>query len=277
MERSPDATDSSEIWLLDWQTGGATQLTNKGYARDPAFSPNGEWVTFVSDLPRGAINVWAVRTDGSGLRRLTEGDGALEAESPAFSANGRWVAFTAEGPTGQREIDRVASSGGHRRALVRLAGKASAADPVYSPNGSRLAWVEWRESSPGLPHIYGGRPDGSQARRLTAGGQPEFSPDGRSIVFVREGLCQSGKRGSEVEILVLATGRRQPVTSSCGSELESPTFSPDGGWVAYTVRRGARSEIAFSQVPGASSSITPPAGLGAEYPLDANPSWQPLQ
>jgi Tol biopolymer transport system component len=277
VERSPNATNSSEIWLLDWHTGGATQLTNKGYARDPAFSPSGEWVAFVSDLPRGFINVWAIRADGSGLRRLTKGHGVLEADSPGFSANGRWVAFTAEGTKRQREIDRVASSGGHRRVLVRPGGKVSAVGPAYSPDGRHLAWIEWRESPPGVPHLYVGRPDGSHARRLTAGSEPEFSPDGRSIVFVREGLCQTGRRGSEIDILNLGTDRSHSVTSSCGSEFDSPTFSPDGGWIAYTVRRGARSEIAFSQVPGVSSSVTPPAALGAEYPLDANPSWQPVQ
>lgn len=276
VQRSPDANESSEIWVLDWQTGAARQLTNRGYNRSPTFSPNGRWIAFVSDIPRGWFNIWAIRPDGSGLRRLTKGWGEHEAEDPAFSANGRWVVFSAESHQGGREIARVALSGGHWRTLIPQRGKVSAFDPSYSSDGRHLVWVEYREVRRALPHIFIGGPSGGGARRLTVGNEPEFSPDGRSIVFLREGRCRNGNRGTEIDTLSLDTGQLRQVKLSCGAELDSPTYSPDGGWIAYTVYSEERSEIAFSLVFGVSSQIAPPAGLGAEFPVDASPSWQPI-
>lgn len=277
VERSPDSNKSSEIWVLDSQTGAARQVTNGGYAREPAFSPDGQWIAFVSDLPRGRLNIWAIRPDGRGLHRLTKGTGELAAESPAFSANGRWVAFQADGRDGPREIERVALSGGHRRLLIPETGKVSAFSPVYSPDGRHLAWVEWRESSRAVSSIYVGDSIGHHGRRLTAGTEPDFSPDGRNIVFRREGQCADGGVGTEIDTLSLETGQLSHVRSSCGVALGSPTYSPDGGWIAYTVYAGERSEIAFSSVPGVPSVITSPVGFGAELPVDADPTWQPLR
>jgi len=276
VQRSPDSDKSSEIWVLDWQTGAARQLTTRGYNRSPAFSPNGHWIAFVSDIPRGWFNIWAIRPDGSGLRRLTKGWGEHGAEDPAFSADGRSVAFTAESHQGGREVARVALSGGHWRTLIPQRGKVSAFDPSYSPDGRHLAWVEYREAPRALPHIFIGNPSGRGTRRLMVGSEPEFSPDGRSIVSLREGRCASGRVGTEIDILSLDTGQLSHVRSSCGDELDSPTYSPDGGWIAYTVYSEERSEIAFSSVFGVSSQIAPPAGLGADLPVDASPSWQPI-
>lgn len=276
VQRSPDSNKSSEIWVLDWQTGAARQLTTRGYNRSPAFSPNGHWIAFVSDIPKGWFNIWAIRPDGSGLRRLTKGWGEHGAEDPAFSADGRSVAFTAESHQGGREVARVALSGGRWRTLIPQRGKMSAFDPSYSPDGRHLAWVEYREAPRALPHIFIGNPSGRGGRRLTAGSEPEFSPDGHSIVFLREGRCGSGRVGTEIDTLSLDTGQLSHVRSSCGDELDSPTYSPDGGWIAYTVYSAERSEIAFSSVFGVSSQIAPPAGLGADLPVDASPSWQPI-
>lgn len=72
--------------------------------------------------------------------------------------------------------------------------------------------------------------------------------------------------GTEIDTLSLDTGQLSHVRSSCGDELDSPTYSPGGGWIAYTVYSEERSEIAFSSVFGASSQIAPPAGLGADLP-----------
>ena len=210
------------------------------------------------------------------MRRLTKGWGELGTEDPTFSANGRWVAFSVESRQGGREIGRVALTGGHWRTLIPQRGKTSAFDPQYSPDGRHLAWVEYREAPKALPHIFIGDTSGRGAQRLTSGVQPEFSPDGRSIVFVRELRCPDGKRGTEIDTLSLDTEQLRQIKLSCGAELVSPTYSPDGGWIAHTIRSVKRSKIAFSPVFGSSSQIAPATGLGSELPVNAEPSWQPI-
>jgi Tol biopolymer transport system component len=250
LQRSADP-DASDIWVLDWQTGVARRLTHLGYNAQPAFSPNGRWVAFRSDASWHAyLNIWAIRTDGTGLHRLTKGKGDLDNESPAFSASGRWVAFFVEHPgRDTTEVDRVALGGGHRQVLVSPGRRGYAIDPSYSPDGLHLAWVQGIEAPKAEPHIYIGNTLGRQARRLTNGVEPEFSPDGRSIVFVWRWWCAKGVVGTEIDTLSLETGTEWHVKASCGFSLDAPTYSPDGTWIAYTVYADQESKLGFCPSP----------------------------
>lgn len=85
--------------------------TGKGYRTlvsgwdniSPSLSPDGNMVTFISDRPDesrpsqvppsgGGYEVWAARTDGSSLRRLTSM--GKFAAAPSFGPDGRWVYFS---------------------------------------------------------------------------------------------------------------------------------------------------------------------------------------
>ncbi len=280
LARSSDA-DSSNIWVLDWRTGEARQLTEQDYASEPAFSPDGEWIAFRSDASwHGYLNIWAVKVDGTELHRLTLGHGDLGAGSPAFSANGHWVAFSAEAPHGEGyEIDRVALTGGHRRVLVPSTRRRSAGSPSYSPDGKHLAWVQGPALLGGKaePHIFVGDAQGRGARRLTNGSSPQFSPDGGSIVFTRERRCRGGLVDSEIAIRSLATNQESHVKQICGADLWAPTYSPDGTWIIYTLFNGSESQLGFVPVPNATPSYQPLPGLGTDLPVDELPSWQPLR
>jgi Tol biopolymer transport system component len=279
VQRSADPS-ASNIWLLDWQTGAARQLTHGDYEAEPAFSPNGRWIAFRSDASwHGYLNIWAIRTDGSGLHRLTKGKGAIAADEPAFSANGRWVAFSAEAPRhGGYEIERVALRGGPRRVLIPGTRRRSAWAPAYSPDGRHLVWVQGPEvgTRKSVPHIFIRNTHGRGTRRLTAGTAPQFSPDGRSIVFLRPFACANGLPGSEIDVLSLDPGQLTHVKESCGLLLRGPTFSPDGTWIAYTIESAEKSALGFAPLPGTMPSFAPLAGLGADLPVDESPSWQPI-
>ena len=254
-------------------------MTHRGYAAAPTFSPNGEWIAFRSDASwHGYLNIWTIRVNGTGLHRLTLGRGDLGADAPAFSANGRWVAFAAESRGGGNEIDRVALSGGHRRVLVPGTSKSSSYGPTYSPDGRHLAWVQSPEVLRGreVAHIYLGNANGRGGHRLTSGSEPQFYPDGRSIVFTRERRCTNGTSGSEIAVVSLDTRQQSLVKQACGVDLYAPTYSPDGAWIAYTIFAGEKSQLGFVPVPGVTPPYTPLSGLGTDLPVDEVPSWQPL-
>lgn len=77
-----------DIYTLD-PAGGRAQAVVRGMGMDtqPVFSPDGEWIAFVSDRS-GAENLWIVRPDGSDPRQVSFGADDTVLTSPTWSPDG---------------------------------------------------------------------------------------------------------------------------------------------------------------------------------------------
>jgi Tol biopolymer transport system component len=63
---------AGEIWLYDAETRTRKNLSiHPANDSFPAWSPDGRWIAFVSDRDDPLGEIYVVRTDGTGLRRLT--------------------------------------------------------------------------------------------------------------------------------------------------------------------------------------------------------------
>lgn len=139
--------------------------------------------------PSDPSKIWLVRSDGTGMRQLTIGPGADE--MPAISPDGKHVVFarTLRDGTpggGKPELYVVDTAGGE---AVRLTEDgAEDVNPVFSPDGRSIAFGHVVTRNNGGVDVIG--VDGSGERRVagTEGAypDPDFSPSGRSIVFVGE-------------------------------------------------------------------------------------------
>ena len=159
-----------------------------------------ELIAFVSDR-EGSDALFVMRSDGSGVRRLT---GDLPAVShPAWSTDGQRIAFNAGSPT-LSDIYLINLDGS---GLTKITSDAGANFyPTWSPDGSRLAFSSNRD---GDWDIYVMNADGSRVRQLVDSpgldDKPQWSPDGSRIGFATD-------RGGSPELLAVdpRPARRTP-------------------------------------------------------------------
>jgi Tol biopolymer transport system component len=156
--------------LFAVRDGRLNQLTEDPIDTEPAFSSDGRTIAFV----RGG-DLYSVRPDGSGQRRLTSGPELDSA--PILSADGRSVVFERRpSATGAADLYRVGAKGGGIRALTR--GEADDHDADFAPDGSALVFVRGKATGPNgsSEDLYSVRPSGSGLARLTRTGGDEFEP-----------------------------------------------------------------------------------------------------
>jgi dipeptidyl aminopeptidase/acylaminoacyl peptidase len=100
-------------------------------------------------------------------------------------------------------------------------------------------------------HLWLAPVDGSPAKRLTSGTwtlpapfppgpappAPNWSPDGKTLAFIKINSVHSGERGaSRIHLLDVATGSERQLTTRPAGE-QQPVFSPDGKSLAYWFNR----------------------------------------
>ena len=144
--------------------------------------------------------------------------------------------------------------------------------PVWSPDGSRIAFQRSGDSGSG---IYVMNADGSGVTRLSADsaqhGEPAWSPDGGKIAFSALGPS----RDPDVEWLVShiyvmnADGSGITQLTADSAPDVSPTWSPDGGKIAFS--RSARGISIMNADGSGITSITE----GSASVSDQEPAWSP--
>ena len=103
-------------------------------------------------------------------------------------------------------------------------GDTADADPRFSPDGKSILFTTLRG---GFPEIWRMNRDGSEPRKITSGSQGAWSPDGASIVFVRD---------NQTFIRALAGGAEVRVTPENWQRCGVPAWSPDGLSIAVASR-----------------------------------------
>ena len=123
------------LWTVDVADGRLTLVTSGQGGDDPAWSPDGSTIAFSGTAVDGSgTDLWLVRPDGTGLRRLA--DAAVQDTSPSWSPDGGSIAFAAfrsDARPPVTDIDVVDVATGH---VVVLASELD--DPAWSPAGTSI-------------------------------------------------------------------------------------------------------------------------------------------
>ncbi|PJF42355.1 MAG: hypothetical protein CUN50_04390, partial [Candidatus Thermofonsia Clade 1 bacterium] len=197
-----------------------------------------EDILFVSDY-EGNREIYAIRPDGSNLRRLTYDP--AEDVSPAWSPDKTRIAFASR-RSGNFDIYVMDSNGGNVRQVTRNMGRVSS--PTWSPDGRRIAFISDRTGSSEIfiISVDGGAPQ--QVTRSTISNRsrvltPAWSPDGGRIAY-------SSDRGSGILTIhvVDLRGRKlyEYLSLSESDEAVSPSWSGDGR-LAFAVNSDGFADI----------------------------------
>jgi Tol biopolymer transport system component len=239
------------------------RLTNGGENAEAYFSADGRWLIFQATRDgRACDQQYVMRTDGSGLRRVSTGVG--KTTCGYFIDGGRRIIFASTHhadtscpprpdysrgyvwPLSPFDLYTADPDGSDLRRLTSFG--AYTAEATLSPDGRSLVFTSTRD---GDLDLYTMHVDGSALRRLTTtpgyDGGAFFSPDGSRIVYRAWHPADSGEladyrglldrglvRPGRMEIWIMnADGSAQRQVTALGGANFAPFFTPDGRRIIF--------------------------------------------
>ena len=227
----------------------------------PAWSPDGQWLAYVSfESKHAAVYVQLVRT---GERRQVSARAGVNG-APAWSPDGRKLALTLSGSGGNPDIYVLDLD---TQALTRITDDpAIDTEPEWAPDGRSLYFTSDRAGSPQIYQI--GVAAGARPKRITFGGtynaRPRVSPDGTQLAMVT--LDNGNYR---IAVQELASGAVRVL--SHGHLDESPSFAPNGATLIYAEREAERGSLATVSTDGLTG-----LRLKASQGEVREPAWGPF-
>jgi uncharacterized repeat protein (TIGR01451 family) len=254
-----------QLWCINGDGSGATQLTSGADDESPSWSPDGTQIAFASGRS-GNPDIWVVNDDGTGLTDVTPGTPSTES-APDWGPS--LIAFASD-RTGVSQVWSInpATHALTPHQITSGTGWAlGAGEPSWSPDGTSLALASPRSGS---SQIWVVTSAGGSPRQLTSS-DPAFAPAwspgaGTNIAY-------DAGSGSVFEIYyTLADGTQATPTQSTvnGDFSLDPSWSPDGGTIAFDSGSTSTTPDIFTlDVPQTSSLQLTTDGVSS------HPDWQP--
>ncbi len=265
---APHPFTAQDLWSMDRVFG-------------PAVSPDGERVVFVvrsTDFgaDRGRTDLWLMRSDGSGLRRLTSHEAGDV--SPMWTPDGSVLFLSSR--SGSYQAWRIDPDGGEASQVTDLPQGIS--NLILAPTGKHIAFTmevyldcETLECTMSrLEEIAGRKASGRVYDHL----------------FVRHwDTWKDGRRSHLFTLPLDGAGAATPVDVTLGMDADVPskpfggaeeiTFTPDGSALVFAAREGGTAEVNSTDfnlyLAPADGSSDPELLTGANAAWDTHPVFSP--
>ena len=176
---------NAEIYVMNTDGSGLVRLTNHpGDDFDPAWSPTGEHIAFVSERDHaGLYDIYLMDPNGQNIRPAF--DELDYRTAPTWSPDGKMIAYHTYSPVPDWAVYANTPGGGEPERVVE-SGVYTGGFPAWSPKGTEIAFVggkrtglririinlNTREQETFLPDIQEGNMY-----------YPAWSPDGKKLAF----------------------------------------------------------------------------------------------
>jgi eukaryotic-like serine/threonine-protein kinase len=173
------------------------------------------WRTLKSSAP----------TNATTIQRLTTNPTENPVAASAISPDGKYLAYADKSGTYLRLL-----STGEVHALLPKGNDVAFLG--WFPDGTRLL-ASWPAPPANKLALWALSVFGGSPRQLSEEGwSASVSPDGSQIVFLKS--VTYGETGAEIWLMQADGGNQRKIISAAGAEVfDSPSWSPDGRWVAY--------------------------------------------
>jgi Tol biopolymer transport system component len=198
----------SGIYVANLDGSGVHKLTSGRRDIFPVWAPNGKRIAFLR-LFRNQFRLYVVTPSGRSLQRLAH---APPAGRPSWTADSKSIFVPAQGA-----LERLdARTGRVQRHLDLLEDVTQAA--TVAPNSKTIAFVGPRPSLPDCGEVsclvfalyLGDTARGKVHRFVVDTGPGGWSPDSKTLVFVRRGALNLWAVGAKAAQATLATGSDVP-------------------------------------------------------------------
>ena len=242
---------------------------------DPQIAPDGRAIVVLvsrANFTDNRYDAQIVRVDAATREQRVLVSGRIGVTSPRWSADGTHLAFLAQ-VDGRAQVFAMNVAGGEAWPVTKS--PTTVLNFAWRPDGRSIAYTAADEEprregedrfnrsfeisrssylttdTPRPVHLWLAPVEGGAAKRLTSGPwtlpapfppgppppPPSWSPDGKTLAFVKIASVHSGERSeSTIQLLDVDAGTTRAMSSRVRGE-QHPVFSTDGSRIAYWFQR----------------------------------------
>ena len=235
------------------------RMARVGSAVAPHFSPDGKWVSFISNMS-GAPQVWIVPAEGGYPRMVTNGDDPVTGQE--WSPASDWIAVTIAPGGGLNTQVYVVKPDGAGMKLLTLGGKDNNGFDAWTDDGKQIA-IDSSRDDPARRDSFMIDVATGQTRLVAknpgVGGIDGISRDGSRALLTR----LKNRGDNNLYLLDLASGKDTLITKHDGVAEFSGEIAPDGR-AAYVVTNKDRDLFALGRIKIAADGTPGPIEILAE-------------
>ena len=235
--------DKSEtrIWMIPAGGGDAIPMTAEGNSSShPRWSPDGKYLAFLSERNEGKTQVWLLDRRGGEAQKLTET--IQDVDDFAWAPDSKRLVLVLKDPSADEKDEAEA-----KKKCDPDDKDCKAKKEDHKPRAIVVDRYRFKEDEIGYldrrrNHLYLFDVASKSITQITSGDYddegPAWSPDGKQIAFSSNRSMPDPDRTPDSNIWVVAADNADKgahlsqVTTNPGED-ESPTWSPDGKWIAY--------------------------------------------